>query len=94
MRVVDAANAASVVMPSKQLPGPSPYIGTKWSKPHAPSKPRSSPKRTRLTMSSNSMRCWATSIPNRIPYLLEDAGVRLSAPGTFKMSAGDVQGET
>ena len=26
-------------MPSKVSPGPSPYIGWKWSKPQAPSKP-------------------------------------------------------
>ena len=39
MREVADASAASVVIPSKQLPGPSPYIGWKWSKPHAPVNP-------------------------------------------------------
>ncbi len=48
MVVVAEASAAKVVIPSKQLPGPSPYMGRKWSNPHAPSKPRASPKRTRV----------------------------------------------
>ncbi len=47
MRLVATAKAASVVMPSKQLPGPSPYIGTKWSNPQTPSKPRASANRAR-----------------------------------------------
>ena len=37
--VVIPLSAASVVMPSKHSPGPSPYMGWKWSKPQMPSKP-------------------------------------------------------
>ncbi len=50
IRAVTPASAASVVMPSKTSPGPSPYIGWKWSKPHAPSKPSASASCTRLTI--------------------------------------------
>ena len=69
IREVADASAASVVIPSKQLPGPSPYMGTKWSKPHMPSKPRSSQRRTRPSRSSHSIRCWAMSTPKRIPVM-------------------------
>ncbi len=57
MRDVMPARAASVVMPSNVSPGPSPYIGSKWSKPHAPSKPSSSANCTRRTSSSQGIRC-------------------------------------
>src|SRR5262245_58876013 len=53
-------------MPSKVSPGPSPYIGWKWSNPHTPSKPSSSASCTRRTSSSHEMRCCATSSPNRM----------------------------
>ena len=66
MRDVTPASAASVVMPSKVSPGPSPYIGWKWSKPHTPSKPSSSASCTRRTSSSHGIRCCATSSPNRM----------------------------
>jgi hypothetical protein len=62
--------AASVVIPSKHSPGPSPYMGWKWSKPHTPSKPSSSASCTRRTSSSHEIRCWATSSPNRMAAFL------------------------
>jgi hypothetical protein len=70
MRVVATASAASVVIPSKQLPGPSPYIGTKWSNPQTPSKPRVSANLARDTTSSKSTRCWAMSSPSRTAPIL------------------------
>src|SRR6185437_4790970 len=69
---VTPASAASVVIPSKVSPGPSPYIGWKWSNPHMPSKPRSSARRTRRTSSSQGMRCCATSRPNLMAPVLAD----------------------
>ena len=48
MRDVSPLRAARVVTPSKASPGPSPYMGSKWSNPHAPSKPSSSASWTRL----------------------------------------------
>src|SRR5262249_39035042 len=63
-RDVTPASAASVVLPSKHSPGPSPYIGWKWSKPHTPSNPSSSASCARATTSANGMRCCATSSPN------------------------------
>src|SRR5688572_5309365 len=85
MRDVAPARAASVVMPSNVSPGPSPYIGWKWSKPQAPSKPSSSANCTRLTTSSHGMRCCATSSPNRIVVLLlpgvdHDTAASLAGP--------------
>src|SRR6476646_3562444 len=56
-------------MPSKHSPGPSPYIGWKWSKPHTPSNPSISANRTRSTVSDHGMRCWATSRPKRMASL-------------------------
>ncbi len=75
MRDVTPASAASVVMPSNVSPGPSPYIGSKWSKPQAPSKPRSSANCTRLTTSSHGIRCCATSSPKRMASLVEQVGL-------------------
>src|SRR3954453_3109394 len=69
-RSVTPAHPASVVIPSKHSPGPSPYIGWKWSNPQTPSKPRVSANRTRSTFSSQVMRCWATSSPKRMPLLV------------------------
>src|SRR3954451_12758856 len=66
MRDVTPDSAASVVIPSNVSPGPSPYIGLKWSKPHAPSKPSCSANCTRRTSSSHGRRCCATSMPMRI----------------------------
>src|SRR5271166_211154 len=76
------ARAASVVMPSKQFPGPSPYIGTKWSKPQAPSNPSSSAKHARSATSVKSIRCWATSIPNRMATTLPNGTGPQPAPGS------------
>ncbi len=59
-------HAASVVLPSKHSPGPSPYIGWKWSKPQIPSKPSSSANRARARDSVQGMRCWAMSRPKRM----------------------------
>src|SRR5689334_16605279 len=59
-------HAASVVTPSKHSPGPSPYIGWKWSKPHTPSKPSCSANCARETTSLHGMRCCAMSSPNCI----------------------------
>ena len=81
-RMVDVAvaSAASVVMPSKHSPGPSPYIGVKWSNPHAPVNPSRSAVRALSTTSAKLTRCWAMSRPNLIPVLpsscalLTDAG--------------------
>src|SRR6516164_10890268 len=77
MREVTPLRAARVVMPSKVSPGPDPYIGWKWSKPHTPSKPRSSASFTRRTTSSQLTRCWATSSPNLMSCPL----LRLSSDG-------------
>ena len=68
-----AASAASVVLPSKHSPGPSPYMGWKWSKPQTPSKPSSSAKRARDASSAHGIRCWAMSSPNFMPGLLSRA---------------------
>src|SRR5215211_839465 len=81
IRVVTPANAASVVMPSNASPGTSPYMGWKWSKPHAPSKPRSSASCTRLTTSSHGSRCCATSSPKRITILRPHCTKRRSRSG-------------
>ena len=64
-RSVTPDHAASVVIASKHSPGPSPYIGWKWSNPQTPWKPRSSAKRTRETFSAQVMRCWAVSSEKR-----------------------------
>ena len=64
--VVMPLQAASVVMPSKHSPGPSPYIGWKWSKPQMPSKPRDSANRARSAFSDQGIRCWAMSRPKRM----------------------------
>src|SRR4051812_27063204 len=66
IREVTPASAASVVIPSNVSPGPSPYIGWKWSNPQTPSKPSSSASCTRRTSSSHEIRCWATSSPKRM----------------------------
>src|SRR4051812_47679072 len=68
-RWVMPLSAASVVLPSKHSPGPSPYIGWKWSKPQTPSKPSSSANRARDATSDHGTRCWAMSSPKRIPKL-------------------------
>src|SRR3954468_13101654 len=76
-RSVCPAPAARIVIPSKHSPGPSPYIGWKWSKPHTPSKPRVSANRTRSTVSDHGMRCWAMSRPKRMPsFVSRRRGVR------------------
>src|SRR4051812_19555675 len=66
-RSVTPVSAASVVTPSKHSPGPSPYIGWKWSKPQTPSKPSSSAKRALDTISAHGTRCCAISSPNLMP---------------------------
>src|SRR5882672_8461450 len=63
-------HAARVVLPSKHSPGPSPYIGWKWSKPQIPSKPSSSAKRAREATSDHGIRCCAISSPNFMDALL------------------------
>src|SRR4051812_11513272 len=63
-------HAASVVLPSKHSPGPSPYIGWKWSKPQMPSKPRESASCARDASSGQGIRCWAMSSPKRMDALL------------------------
>src|SRR3954451_17889669 len=81
-------NAASVVLPSKHSPGPSPYIGWKWSKPQTPWKPRSSANRARSATSDQGTRCCAMSRPKRTmrssrmrwPVILSDHG-RSAQPG-------------
>src|SRR5512147_1231800 len=78
-RSVSPLSAASVVLPSKHSPGPSPYIGWKWSKPHTPSKPRSSAKRARDATSAHGMRCCAMSSPNCMDPLLPRARPPLPA---------------
>src|SRR5215218_5441098 len=65
-RSVSPVSAASVVLPSKHSPGPSPYIGWKWSKPHTPSKPSSSANFARDATSDQGTRCWAMSSPKRM----------------------------
>src|SRR5438270_3676253 len=69
MRDVIPASAARYVIASKVSPGPSPYIGWKWSKPQTPSKPSSSASWTRRMSSSHGNRCWATSSPKRMSVL-------------------------
>src|SRR3954470_8536620 len=61
--------AASVVFPSKHYPGPSPYIGWKWSKPQMPSKPSPSASCARDASSGQGIRCWAMSSPKRMDAL-------------------------
>src|SRR5437868_11589366 len=56
-------------MASNVSPGPSPYIGWKWSKPQTPSKPSSSASFTRRTTSSHGIRWGVTSSPKRISVL-------------------------
>src|ERR1700691_919244 len=74
-------------------------MGTKWSKPQAPSNPSSSTNRTRATISSNSCRCWAMSIPKRMvrPYSrhadlfhcgIDEASARLSVDGEKERRCG------
>src|SRR5262245_8464303 len=65
-RSVTPVSAASVVTPSKHSPGPSPYIGWKWSKPHTPSNPSDSANCARETTSAHGIRCCAMSSPNCI----------------------------
>src|SRR5205807_4385914 len=74
MRDVTPDRAASVVIPSNTSPGPSPYMGWKWSKPQTPSKPSSSASCTRRTISSHGRRCWATSSPKRMSVPLVEVG--------------------
>src|SRR3954454_19541308 len=62
-------HAASVVLPSKHSPGPSPYIGWKWSKPQMPSKPSPSASCARDASSGQGIRCWAMSSPKRMDAL-------------------------
>src|SRR4051812_35650798 len=68
--VVMPLHAASVVLPSKHSPGPSPYMGWKWSKPQMPSKPSSSANRARDAFSDHGIRCCAMSSPNFMNGLL------------------------
>src|SRR4051812_1797441 len=75
--------AARVVFPSKHSPGPSPYMGWKWSKPQIPSKPRSSAKRARDAFSDHDIRCCAMSSPNFMPGLLS----RLPSHGMARSQA-------
>src|SRR3989442_1239060 len=74
--VVMPLSAASVVLPSKHSPGPSPYIGWKWSKPQMPSKPSSSAKRALDASSSHGIRCCAMSSPNFMGGLLSRLALR------------------
>ena len=73
-------HAARVVFASKHSPGPSPYIGWKWSNPQMPSKPSPSAKRTRDASSFHGIRCWAMSKPNRIVTPRADLVERALAP--------------
>src|SRR3954471_23623565 len=72
-RRVMPLNAASVVLPSKHSPGPSPYMGWKWSKPQTPWKPRSSANRARSATSDHGTRCCAMSSPKRTMWSSRDA---------------------
>src|SRR5438445_5860437 len=74
IRDVCPASAARVVIASNVFPGPSPYIGWKWSKPQTPSKPSSSASCARRTISSQGIRCWATSSPKRMSVLCVEVG--------------------
>src|SRR5436190_5677511 len=74
--VVMPLSAASVVFPSKHSPGPSPYIGWKWSKPQMPSKPSSSAKRALDASSAHGIRCCAMSSPNFMDRLLSRLALR------------------
>src|SRR5438874_9677818 len=60
-------------MPSNTSPGPSPYMGWKWSKPQTPSKPSSSASFARRTTSSQGIRCGVTSSPKRMSVLWQVA---------------------
>src|SRR4051795_8048143 len=73
-RDVALARAARYVMPSNTSPGPSPYMGWKWSKPQTPSKPSSSASCARRTTSSQGIRCGVTSSPNRMSVLWGEVG--------------------
>src|SRR5947207_7390718 len=75
-RSVIPLSAASVVFPSKHSPGPSPYIGWKWSKPQMPSKPSSSAKRALDASSAHGIRCCAMSSPNFMDGLLSRLALR------------------
>src|SRR4029079_5476021 len=72
-RRVMPLHAASVVTPSKHSPGPSPYIGWKWSKPQMASEPSSSAKRAREAFSHQGIRYCAISSPNFMDALLSRA---------------------
>ncbi len=73
-RSVTPLSAASVVLPSKHSPGPSPYIGWKWSKPQTPSKPSSSAKRARAASSGQETLCCAMSSPNLMSAVYHPGG--------------------
>src|SRR5207237_4598196 len=83
-REVCPDNAASVVCASKHSPGPSPYIGWKWSNPQTPSKPSCSANCARATTSWNGTRCWAMSRPNRIGCRLPRESLRELRVRTFR----------
>src|SRR5438067_4466133 len=80
-QVVTLARAAREVTPSNVSPGPSPYMGWKWSNPQTPSKPSSSASCTRRRISSHGIRCWATSSPKRMSVLWAQVGHEGVRPG-------------
>src|SRR5437660_550515 len=67
-------------MPSNTSPGPSPYMGWKWSKPQTPSKPSSSASFARRTTSSQGIRCGVTSSPKRMSVLFFEVAHELCRP--------------